>query len=74
MASSYLSFLRSLLLFYSSTLQTFPGIVSATAVITPAPSLDDRVVQDRAIIDSYCAWWTADTTSMLSISLKIQLD
>jgi hypothetical protein len=65
MASTSLIFSRSLLLLCFSTIYVFPEIVSATAPITPAPSLNNRVVQDRAIIDSYCAWWTAGTTSML---------
>jgi hypothetical protein len=67
MASTSL-FNRSLLLLYFNTIYVFREIVSATALITPAPSLNNRVVQDRAIIDSYCAWWTACTTSMLPFS------
>jgi hypothetical protein len=74
MAGSYLHFLSSLLLFCPDTLFTFLEIVSATALITPAPNLNDRVVQDRAIIDSYCAWWTEGTTSMLPLFRKFDPD
>lgn len=64
MASTSLIFLRSLRLCFS-TMYAFPEIVSATAQITPAPSLNDRAVQGRYVINSYCAWWSAGTTSML---------